>query len=72
MQSTLPPETTQDAFLSFKNLTLEGTLKIDTSKCYIRALVDDDAFCTFFGQMINGKLVWPDAIYLPLKQRNLQ
>ncbi len=72
MKATLPQETTQDAYLSLKSLTLEGTKEIDTSRCYIRALIDDDAYCTFFGQMVDGKLSWPDAIYLPLKQRNLK
>jgi len=76
LQETVPDEPERlDAFLVLKNLVLDGLKPnndIDISKCYIRALIDDDTFCTHFGKGIENQLTWNDAIHLPLKQRNLE
>lgn len=59
-----------------KSLFLDGlTLsnELDLQKCYIRALIDDDTYCTQFGKITSeSQLTWNDSIYLPLKQRNLE
>ena len=42
-----------DAYLVLKNLVLDGlksNSEIDTNKCYIRALIDDETYCTHFGK----------------------
>jgi len=68
MQKSKPEEpATQDSYLVLKNLVLDGlhTADLDTSKCYIRALIDDDTYCTHYGK--GSPLKWNDAIYLPLK-----
>ena len=73
MKANEPDPAPQDAYLVLRDLVLEKMTRkdIDLSKCYIRALVDDDSFCTHFGQLSPTQLQWPDSIYLPLKRRNL-
>jgi len=56
--------------MALKQLTQKQD-KVDLSKCYVRALIDDDTYCTTFGRWRDNQLEWQDAIFLPLKQRDL-
>ena len=38
----------------------------------MRALIEDDSYCSGFGQISGGVLSWPDTMYLPVKQRDLK
>ena len=71
MQTLNVREESQDAYFVMKDLKLRGVESgggADLSKYYIRALVDDDTFCTQFGKLSEPQcLQWSDTIYLPLK-----
>lgn len=78
LASTPQEDHRPDAYLVLKSLSLSHLKQtINLQKCYIRALIDDDTYCTHFGKVTpiersdNGEasyqIEWPDAIYLPLK-----
>jgi hypothetical protein len=72
MQKSVPEEhDRQDSFIVLKQMALKELSqhqdKVDISKCYVRALIDDDTYCTTFGKWRDNQLEWQDAIFLPLK-----
>ena len=64
----------KESFLCLKELSLSNIPAIfDPQKCYLRALVDDDSYCTSFGTYNKNErvLTWNESLNVPLKQRDL-
>ena len=71
---TFNEESSENSYFCLKELSLSQIPEIlDPSKCYVRALVDDDTYCTSFGtyNKNEGVLTWNESLSVPLKQRDL-
>jgi hypothetical protein len=71
---TFSADSEKNTFFCLKELSLSQIPAfLDPSKCYVRALIDDDTYCTTFGtyHKNEGVLTWNDSLSVPLKQREI-